>query len=258
MQFSNAYVSQFDLNITDYKPLTKLDIDWIQTSNMNYDPIVRSSSNDTYDAIITTAGTESYINSLLSGCYNELINSLLPVNMSGFASDEKIFGEDINYTGVMSGYIYDWGEVEQTSWRGYKTTLKMRLLSPTFSSAAALPNFSSWCASPNYKGGGPPTTFIQDTFNGAYIYRYNKTYNGIIEFDVNLTNSELGGFRRYVAENRGTSINISGINNLVYPFGPQLSDVSYNVKVLELQEISRFNINRWIVHVKLANITSKI
>lgn len=261
MIISNTYIDDFTFNTIDYNIDTQLDIDWIELSDGNYDPIVRSANNDVYNAVIRTAGTESYINNILTQLDSLLIYESEIVTLSNIASDEHIFGEDLDYSNI-SGIVIDWGVTEQSSWHGFGLEIKMRALSPSFSSVAALPNFSGWNSKANYKGGTIPNVNIYDTYNGIYTYNFNKVRQGVAEVEINLTNEELGSLRRYVATNRGTTIAVSGINSLTYPFGPglynSLAPDVYNIKIMELKELSRFNIDRWITKLKLINVTPKI
>lgn len=253
MLISSPYQNQIIWNTTDHRPETKLAIDYISLSNGNLSPIVWSADKDIYETTITTAGREDYINNIINEL-NKNYNNIDILTMSGFNSDESVFGEDVDHTVPISGIITDWSVVSQGSWKGFKLSLKLRCLSPTFLLDTAVPDLSGMNSSPNYKGGSIPIYNILDTYNGSVNTYFTKSYDRSSEFDINLTNSELAALRRYIAVNRGVSFSVSNIGGIQYPFGIQNAAATYNVIITDLKEQSRFNVNRWLVRITLHNV----
>lgn len=246
------YLNNTTFRVTDFRPETNLAIEWVQASNDNYVPISYLASNDEYNTIITTAGTESYINTIIQQL-DLTLDSTNIVTMSGFASDETVFGEDITHT-TLSGIILDWGISNQKSWHGFNLSLKIRCMSPTSSVSGSLPAFSGLCLSHSSRMGSIPETINNFSYTGEAYTAFNGALDSTCEFECNLTTTQLAGLRRWMVENRGTSFSTASIGGLVEPFGPQAHAASYTIRILDLKEVSKFNIDRWLVRLKVANI----
>jgi hypothetical protein len=253
MYISSPNQNQIEWRTTEYKPDTKLSIEYIRTSNGNYSGLSRSAATDLYECTISTAGTFAYISNIINELDKNYQNGKSDVlTLSGFVADEKLFGEDLNYTVPLSGIIIDWNLMTQGSWKGFGLSLTLQCLSPTFSASASLLDLSTACVQHSYKGGSMPDIKTKDTYNGISYTTFNNNHTRMCDIEVNITNAELAGLRRYIAVNRGTTFDITSIAGLTAPFGYPILG-TYTVSLLELKEVSRFNLDRWIVKLSLGN-----
>jgi hypothetical protein len=242
-------INNREFRVTKFIPKMNLALEWFELSNGNYNVVDRGREEDYYETEITTHGTEYYINDLCVALQDNFLNRNSIIYMSGLASNEHIFGENINHT-IISGVITNWEAREATSWRGFKLTISLRVLSPTFIGISRFPNLSTACVQHGYKGDSIVNFKINDTYNGEVILNYLNTKTNIFEFDLNLTLNELKDLRQWIRSNRAESFLINSINGITYPFGPTL-EYPHICKLIGFKEKEFFGINRKIVTLTL-------
>jgi hypothetical protein len=251
MEISGSGITGFDFRVADnYSINTVLGMKWFQCADGNWYASDRGYRSDYYEATIKTFGYETYINNILTQVNNNRTNANFVILMSNFADDEHIFGEDIDYTGTVSGTIIDIGQRQQNSWKGFANEFSIRCLSPSFSGTPSLPTWASSCVAIGYNNQQIYTNNKYDTYYGAFSYYDHDDDSGKITFTLNLTNAELANLRTWVRTNRDSTFNLTDLNgvdtiipNMTYPM---------TMKILEVQELNRFNINRYLVAVTLA------
>lgn len=254
MLVKGADITDFTLNVhPDFKVLTELDMEWFQTSDGNYHAVDRGANGDVYGADITTYGTESYINNIVDQLQANREPRVGTIRMSEFASDEHIFGEDLDYSTEITGYFVDLDTRQQKSWRGFSLGLTLRVTSPTFSGTAALPDFSgAVCVQIGYDGDNSWDYNTYDTYYSNYYYLDHQNDAGLFKGQFNFTQGELRNLRRWLAINRDTSFTLSGLYGVSYPFGSREGALPSTVKIIDLKEKKRFGLDRWITELTIA------
>jgi hypothetical protein len=233
----------------DYKTTTVLSLSYSQLSNGNYVAIDRSTSADIYECDITTYGRESYIGNIIVGL-DSIRNGNGLCQLSGFALNEKIFGENVDYSSPLSCVVTDYKLRENNSLNVYKLQLSLRLLSPTFDATPELPDFHSTCLGTGFKSDINRALVHNDTYYGDYYLSDKKMDSGIFEGKFNLTSSQLANLREYIRVYRDNIVIVSKLNGVNYMFGPSGGDFPHNVKIINIQEEERFSVNRFIVSIK--------
>ena len=242
--------SPLTVNVNKFKVETDLDLNWQKLSNGNYVTIDRGEEADIYETTIETYGKETYINDIIDllETGKEGVNTF---TMTTFASDEKIFGENIDYSGTLSASFTKIGLRNSKSFGGFGLTVSFRLLSPAFDATAELPDFSAGCVKFKYTGSSEyDTNFYQSYFGDHYYYNHSSD-TGLFRGLFTLTNSELANLREYVRVGRGTVFTLTDLNGVDYPFGSQY-EYPHSAQLINIKEVEKFGIANWIIELSMA------
>jgi len=250
MRIEGSGITPFYLRVAnDYDVNTTLAMKWMECEDGNWYASDRGANADYYETVITTYGKETYINNILEQLDNNRNNANYVILMSEFSSDEHIFGEDLAYTTVISGTVISYSERTQNSLNGFKQELGIRCISPSFTGVAVLPTWSDSCIAIGYDNQQVYKSNKYDTYYGDYTYYDHRDDHGIINFTLNLTNEELRDLRTWLRTNRDSTFNLTSLNGI----DTVIPNITFpqDMKILNVDEISRFNINRWIVKVQM-------
>lgn len=224
----------------DFVPKTELALVWSQVSDGNYIAVDRGSSNDVYNTTIKVRGVESEINAILEGIEANRLASSNPgrLTLSDFASDELIFGCDVNHSGSIYAVVMDKGERLQTALRVWQITLKLRVWDTsllTFVGSSG--NTTLKNVSIGYSGSAVYTDSPIELYSNPVLFQDNRNDNGKVELTALIRIPDLRTLRRSMATGRGGGIILTSVGGVNFLFGPT-RPVSYplNVKVLNLTE----------------------
>ena len=235
----------------DYQTNIKVALNWFKLANGNMVATDYTSAGDRYEAIINTYGTETYINNIITKL-NNYIKSTQYCTLSGFASDEKIFGEHIDYTVPINALYIGYNRRKKTSQHGYGLEIGFKCSNPTFVSSTTF-NFSGTSAIKyDYDADRNININNIDTYTGL-DYSFNKDADsGSITYTVNLTSNEMIQLRNFQRTNRGSTFVLNSLAGITYPFGPR-SNGPWNVKLININE-TRFGLNRFEATVTLQEV----
>lgn len=251
MIITGAEITDFTFRVNpDYKVITELDMEWYQVSNGNYHAVDRGTSADVYGTKIKTFGTETYINNIITQLEANRQSTAGLIRMSSFADDEHIFGEDIDYSGELSGYYTEISMRRHSSLNVFELDLALRLSSPSFSGTASFPAIA--CLQVGYTADANWTYNTYDSYYSDFSYQDHNADAGIFKGTYNLTQTQLRNLRRWHATFRDISFSLPGIGGVTYPFGPREGTGPWTVKALKLEEKRRFGLDRWLTEVTLA------
>lgn len=251
----NAMTTTLDVHIhPNYTVDTKRAMKWFQCEDGNWYAVDRGANSDIYEAQIDVYDNETNINNYLDEIKNMRDTQEHLIIMSGFALDERIFGEDIDYSDPISGIIMDIGDRKQRSFKGFSTSFTLRALSPAFSGVASLPNFANTCLEYSYSNIRDYAYTRYDTYYGDMYVTNRNNSSSIFRGTFNLSNDDLRDLRRWYATNRDTSFSISDLNGIDYMFGPEEGTYNHQVKILKIKEKSKHGLFRWIVEIDFAKV----
>lgn len=233
----------------EFKVDTRLALTWFKSSDNNYHASDRTAVEDEYYATITTYGTKTYINNIILS----LDSDRNYIKMSGFATNENIFGADIDYTNPMSGYITDYGAREAISLSGYKLDLTIKAINPTFLSLATF-NWETGLTPFEWQYKGDETWDIKDyyTYSGKN-YRVNHNADeGVFVGNLTLSNLEMGKLRQRYRMDRDTTQTVP--ISVIDMFGVKSAAITdYSFKLTDLSE-TRFGLDRWRATVTMSEV----
>lgn len=237
--------ARFDVN-------TIWDLEWFDVSNGNYHAVDRGASGDYYAASLVTYGTESYVNNIITQLEsNRQEDGIL--YMSGFADNERIFGEDVDHSIPISGYVIAYGKRNQNSFKGYSFSLELRALDPSFTGSASLPDWTNACVShsPGIKADSSWSVNNYDTYHSDF-YSYDKSTDyGLFKAVFRFSLTELRNLRRWYATNRDTSFSITSLAGVTYMFGPREGTGPWNVKLIDIKEKEWFGLDYKLVELTI-------
>jgi hypothetical protein len=238
----------------DYQPITKLAVDWFELSNGDWETVDWGTSADTYETIINTFGTETYINNIISAL-NDNRNESYCV-LSGFASNEKIFGDNINYTNPLSALFTGYMETRQSvSLNGFGVKLSFKLVNPSFVGSNPLTSDDFKNIAWSYEADREVSMDLLTTIGGQDYTYDNTSETGTCKINVNMSSEQLIRLRNFYRIYRGYTweLGVGDLPGIEYPFGPKSSTGPHNVKIKSIQE-NRFGLNRWLVEIVLVEV----
>jgi len=239
-----------------FKIDTRLAIDWFQLSNGNWAGTDRGSDSDIYEADVDFYGTQSDMEEIINLIEDNRATSAMGANalqLSNINTSEKIFGEDIDYSGGVYVTTMETGRVQQKTWKGYTLSAKLRLLSPSFTGSASLPSLS--CVNIGYKAYADWTINKYDSYKGNMEYMDHASDAGIFEGVFRLSISDMVSMRRYIATQRTSSYTITAIDNLSEMFGTRRGgSFSYTAKLIDWEDLGLNGLQFYFIRLKFAEV----
>lgn len=257
MQISGDGITAFDAKILPgFKPKTELSLQWIQTDDGNWHATDRTSSNDLYQSQITVHGYRTDVDQFLEEIYANRAYGTHQFTMSGFDSNEHIFGENIDHTSVTATVIGT-PKIQQQDLHYYQLNVDVQLVGEASVAAgvsATLPDFQYLEKGYNANTDEYTVTKLRK-YDSSMTYIEKGSDVGLFVGEFNFSFDEWANLREYYRVYRGSNVSISDIAGLSELFGPnRAGSYPYTVKILNLQEKRMFGIDRWIGTVTLAEV----
>lgn len=241
----------------DFVPETVLALKWVQLSDGNWVCTDRGVLEDTYDTEIRIYGKEDKVNQIIDiveDARNTYDNVL---SLSGFNSQEHIFGADLNYANEIQATAFVNSRIQKT-WKGYEVTLKLSCLSPSFVGGnGSLPVLRH--LEVGYEADSEYTIQKFDSYRRNFSYVDPQSDAGTFMGSFYFTDEEMIQLRRFVAKRRGATISVPNIFGVAKPFGRRSTTYPYSVKILELTESGMatdlvLGRPRWKTSIKFAEV----
>ena len=256
MIISGTGITSFTVKIKpDFVPKTTLALEWFQTSSGQWQATDRLAAADQYDASIRLYGIESVINNFINQVEANRVAGSNVITLSGFNSQEHIFGADIDYSGSLSATVFMDKRVQST-WKGYSETLKLSLL-PSFSfvgGSGSLPPLRFLDV--GYSADSEYTIHKQDTSNRTFYYHDDFADAGLFSGIYTFTDQEMIALRRFVATNRAAAFTAPTFIGVANPFGRRA--VSSTVKLLSFEDLGMRGLNggvpRWAAKLTFVEV----
>ena len=249
-----VFSQQHDIKVAlDFSVDTTLGLKWQELESSNVYAVDYGSSGDTYYAACNTYGNQAYVDNLYYVLQS--VRNSDYVYLSNFADNEKMFGENIDYSGSLTATLLGFEANRTANFHVFNIQMAFKLYNPTFTGTSAF-DFSTISAiSYEYKGGRNLGINHYDTYNGV-DYTYDKGYDkGSIKFNMNLTSDELVKLRNFQRIKRGETFSLTNLYGITYPFGEIAGAYPYNVKLYSVKE-RKFGLNRFLVDIELKEIKS--
>ena len=241
----------------DFRPATKLALNWIQLSNSNWVSTDRGVSQDTYDTEIRLYGRESDVNDLINDIEANRVSGSNVLTLTDFNSQEHIFGADLDYTVPITATAFMNMRAQKT-WKGFEITLKLSCLSPSFTGGSgSLPILRFLDV--GYDADAEYTIQKFDSYDRSFTYNDPESDIGLFAGTFTFDDSEMIQLRRYLATNRGATFSITNIFGVTYPFGRRSGSYPFDAKIIDFEDmgmISNFNVGkpRWHAKLTLAEV----
>lgn len=195
----------------DFIPNTKLALKWAQLANGTWVAADRGASCDVYLTNITIHAVEDTIDTLIQTIYNNRIATSGTPNqltLTNFASDEKIFGQDVVHTtndsNGLNCTILAFGEKVQKSLHGFSLSLDLQAISPTFTGTAGPIVFNHLDI--GYANDTIKTINKYDTYTSAFSYLDHRSDTSFFEGIATVRNADMVTTRRALATSRSGPI----------------------------------------------------
>ncbi len=253
MRISGTNIVTFDLFRFRNQPVTEIALKWQQVSSNNWVSVDRGAASDVYQSEISTYGTETEINNIIDQIEANRAGETSYFVLSQFNGvDDQIFGADIDYSGTLNVTVLKWGKRKQGNFTTFTLDLTLQLISTyVYDGTPSLPPLRPTIG---YRGDSVYTIDKHQSYSNVHTYHDHKKDSGIFEAVLDMDQTEIKAFRRYImATIRGGDMTITGILGVTNPFGPNRGGYPLTVKVLDFKD-TLININRWHVKVKFAEV----
>jgi hypothetical protein len=252
MIVSGTGITTFNAKIgPDYVPATVYALQWLQGSNGSWFCVDRGATADIYGVEISLYKDEATINNFIAQVEANREAGSNVIQLSGFNSQEHIFGADVDYSGAINATaVMD--RRTQGSWKGFGVTLKLSALSPGFVGTASLPFLRfldvGYDADANY------TVNKLQAYGTNFYFQDHAADDGSFSGVYTFTDSEMATLRRFVATNRGTAFATPAIIGVAKPWGRMAATSTVKMTYFEDQGmIGMLNgVPRWKAKITLS------
>lgn len=243
-----------------FTPETDYALKWIPLSSGNYSCTDRGAAQDKYECTVDFYSTEqTEINSKKS--INEIINALEAnrtagsnvIQLSNINAGEYIFGADIDYSGTLNCTALTIDRRTQNTWKGWGLSMRLVVSSPSFTGSPVLPVLR--CVDVGIDADTDRTINKFRAYDTTLYYADHASDKGLFVGTFTFTTSEMQGLRRYVATQRGSTITISNILGVSYPWGRRTTSYPLSAKILKFEDMGMFGNSRWKAKITFAEST---
>lgn len=241
--------------VQQFKPQTRLSINWHRLSDGNWSALDRSNSEDTYEANVRFRGPESELADL---------ESVLDSNRENFnitcGSNEEIFGADVDHSGSLDVTVVKYGKINHTAaFASFEMPLSLRLLSPSFIGSASIATLRRDGYS--YEAGSEFSLGRGFALDGSVDYVDSEIDPGIFRAPFRQTFEEMKAIRRYLSTTARTatlsSFDFSALG-LSEPFGQRVGVGSpsghFDVKIIAWKDKGKMNFIDWGLDITFARV----
>jgi len=243
-------ISTTELRIMNYTVMSAYGMKWKQLSNGNYVAIDRGADSDIYEANITTNGTETYINNILTQLDIVESSASGTLTTSGYAGNEHIFGENIDYSTATTVAITNIKARKSNTFKGWQLDLTLKALSPAFEAGSSLPVFSGACINYKYIGTKEYDLIYNESYYGDFTYSNHTGEGGVFKGTFTFTDTELRLLSEWIRANRDTAFSLTELNGVAYPWGPTIS-LPHNAKIIDIRQLQKFGLDNWLVELTI-------
>lgn len=240
----------------DFAVLTTPALKWVQLTSGNFEAVDRGAGEDLYSAKVRLYGFKTTIDEFLeafednrgasSGTPNEL-------SLSSFNETEKIFGADVDYSEPIPCTITKLREVKQRTWRGFSLEVRINALSTAFVGSPAMPALN--LLKVGYTGDGDYTINKILNYDGSFTHIDHKADTGLFKGVFTFSEAEAIQFRRYVATERGNTVQLNTISGVAEPFGTRRGgSYPYDVKIIDWKERGMRGLHQWLFEITFAEV----
>lgn len=255
MYISGTDITPFNLYRFKFKPKTDIALQWHKVSNGNWVAVDRGAEEDIYKTELYIYGTEAEINNFISELEANRSGETYYFTLSNFNEiDDQIFGADIDYSGSLDVTVIDWSKRKQKQFKSYTLQLTLQLIEYPYpyTGTPSLPTLKPLIG---YTGDNEYSVEKIDSYDNSFTYIDQNKDTGIFEASFIFNHTDMNAFRRYLMSTiRGSSMSISSIAGVAYPFGVNRGGYPISVKVLDFID-ELLNINFWSAKLKLAEET---
>lgn len=255
MLIAGTGISSFTCKtLPGFQILQRPAIKWVQVESGNWLATDRGAASDVYEARISIYGIESVIDNFINQVYAGRVNGNNQITLSSFFSDEKIFGENVNYSGTISATILEMPEKQQGSLKGFGLAdIYIRAITPTFSGS------SSWPSLVNFEPGGELdssyTIKKMDSYTAALTYIDHRSDIGIFSGVFTLTLADKILALNYIRNQRSGNFTLADTFGVDAPFGTRTSNsYPYTVKLIEWEDLGYFGLKYGKLRLRFAEV----
>lgn len=255
MWVSGDGFTTFDMKVKpNYKVKTVPAVQWTLAADGNWYGTDRGASSDIFDTDIRIYAQYTAAKEFLDAYEAQRETGEFYVNLSAFSDTEHIFGADVDYSGSIQAYVLELEPLSQQNLKTFELGISLRGRSLTFTGSAAFPTLK--LLNLGYKGDQNYTETHMDSYDGTTYTKNPGTKAGVFEGVFNFTDTEQKNLRRYLLTTaRTAAFTLSGINGVLFPFGPG-SNWSYgdSVKCIGWEDLRMWGVNRWLMRLRLAEV----
>lgn len=254
MQISGTGITPFTVKVLpDYRPMTRLSLEWKKLASGNYYATDRGADADIYEADIQIYGKASVIDDFIEQIELNRQAGSNAITLSNFFSTETIFGENVDHSGSITATVVSFGKKVQARWKSYTLSMRVRTLSPSFVGSASLPTLQY--LEVGYEGDNDLSILKTDTYNNTFTYTDREADAGIFKGTFLFSNADMKLIRNYIRIQRSADISITDIAGVTLPFGNRRqTGYTATVKILDWKDLGRWGLQYQRMSLTLAEV----
>ena len=253
MRITGTGITQFDIKVKpEYRPLTRLALNWNQLSSGNFVATDRGATADTYDAEVRFYGKENVIDEFIEEINDNRVADSNEITLSQFNATEHIFGANVDHSGTISATVLEMGKKTQNTWKGYSLTARLRALSPAFTGSSSLPGLTN--LEVGYEGDSDITVKKIDSYSNAFTYLDRESDAGLFEGTFIFSDANMILLRNYIKTQRSGNFTISAISGVDEPFGIRRfgTGYPYTTKLIDWEDLGMRDVQTWRMRLTFA------
>lgn len=259
MIINGTGITEFECKtLKGFRTLTNHSLIWRQLASGNWVASDRGAAQDYYEARISIYGVEATINNFINQVYLGRVNGNNQITLTSFATDEKIFGENVVHTSITAS-ILEMPQRAQGSLTGYgMADIYIRAIfnatsSDNFTGASTMPTLAY-----RETGGLLDSDYTirkMDTYTGTMAYLDHRSDSGVFESVFTFTNADFIKLRNYIRVTRSGDWTLADTFGVAYPFGTRSSgSYPFTAKLIDWEDMGRFGVKHNKVRLKFAEV----
>lgn len=250
MRISGGSLTPFDIKVLpDFKPDTRLALQWIKLADGNYACTDRSAAGDVYESDIGIYGREQTITALLTALQINRNEGLHVITLDQFNDGEKIFGANIYYSDTISATVLELGRKKQQSLNTFSLDLRLRAIAPYTTGCPSLPALKPLIG---YDGDSTFGVEKVDSYFGNIAYSDTDKDAGTFSATYHFNDTDMQSIRAYLANIRGGAFSVYSLNGATKPFGNRPATFPITVKAIKWKDLG---MNAWGTGTEVRNWT---
>lgn len=242
--------------VDNFVPDLDLAVKWIQTSSGNYYGTDRGAASDNYRCRCRVAGKETDVKAFVDHIETGRQAGTNTVTLSSFNDGEKIFGENIDYTGSITAFVKSWAPIRPYKFNAWAVDFVFEAVTSSLSQSgvASLPGLDHLEMGWNQDGEVMLNHSI--SYNGALVSNDKNNDEAIFEGIFQFTNANMQSLLRYIVTQREDDYTISAIGGVDYPFGYRQHGTGYpfTAKLIDFKNLGKMSQQYQRMKLKFAKV----
>lgn len=241
MDISGTSITPFFAKmLPDFQVMTRLAIKWKQMSSGNWRGMDRTSAEDKYEAEIGLYGNEAAISQWIDELEANRDSDTHTFLMDNFFSTEKIFGENVDYSGGITVTVMSWARRRQGSWKGWGVSCRVRATSISLTGSSSFPALV-FCE-PGVDADSDRRINKLSTYDNTLSFHDHASDSGLFTGIFTLTIADSILLRNYIQNQRTGNFTLADTFGVIAPFGTRSANsYPFTTKLIAWEDLGYYS-----------------